>query len=111
MAIEDYMNTPFILLKRSETKEAGRLKTSYTQDATTYTCAIFTPATQKTVVFNKQSYLVAKNLYCSPSVPISDGDVVIINSNEYDVTGITNTNESNHHLSITLITRVSWDGI
>jgi hypothetical protein len=103
--IEKFMNTQFRLYTRSQSQVNGRIQTTYTLNANTFLCAIFSTNTQKTVRFGKQDYIVSRNLYCSTSVPLVLGDYVTINGVEYDVVDIVNTNNLSHHLKVALTSR------
>jgi hypothetical protein len=104
MAIEDYMNTPFVLKRRTEQKVDGRTTTSYSQ-IDSGLCAIFTASEQRTVRFGGQDFVIQKNLYCFASKDIQEGDIVEVDGGEYDVVFKNNTNNLDHHLQIGLVSR------
>lgn len=106
MSIEDHFNTLFNLYVKSRSKVGGQYVTSYVKDAIDYFGGIFTPSTIRTVRVGKEDYVILKNLYCSVSVPVSMGDYIEIDSGEFEVGNIKNTNNLNHHYQLELISRI-----
>lgn len=106
MAIEDHYNTPFKVTMRSRNKVNGRYVTTFVEDATTYLGAVFTPTTTREVRVGKEDYVVLKSLYCATTTPIQKGDYVIIDSGEFEVGNIMDTNNLGHHFNIDLVSRV-----
>ncbi len=104
--IQDHMNTDFYLLTETETQTNGRLVRSFASTGP-FLCAIFTPATAKTVRFGKRDFIIAKNLYCALDVTINLGDYVTVDGADYDVIYKQNTNNLDHHLTIGLVGRES----
>ena len=76
--IESRYNTDFTVFTRLEAKVDGRLLTTYTEDLTTYRCAIFTPTSQRFAIFGKKQFAIEKNLYCSVDTPIVLGDYIVV---------------------------------
>jgi len=104
MNIELFYNQNFLVKKKVETKEGGKLKREYI-DGGVYIGGLFTPGVDRTVRWGKQDFVVSKNLYCSVDVDIELGDRVIIDEKEFDVIFLEDTNNQQHHYFIGLTSR------
>jgi len=104
MDIELFYNKDFLVYKRTETKDKGKVVRGYSA-GTQYVGAFFRPSTDRTVRWDKQDFVIQEVLYCATSVDISLGDKVTKDNKDFDVVYIQNTNDQNHHYQIGLVSR------
>lgn len=104
MGIQRFYNQEFTVKVRTETVTKGKVSRGYSSGIV-YKGAVFTPGIIRTVRFDKQDFVIGRNLYCAVSTAINMGDIVSIDSIEYDVVHKQDTNNNNHHLKIGLSSR------
>lgn len=102
--ITDFYNETFTVHNKTESKVNGKLLRVWSTGED-YIGALFTPSIIRTVRWDKQDFVISKNLYCDVSVPINLGDRVTYSGQEFDVVDKDNTNAADHHFAIGLTSR------
>ena len=54
------------------------------------------------VIGDKQNFISDHRLYCSPSVNVGEGDLIVFNSKEFEVTSVNDVMNMSRHLQVEL---------
>lgn len=97
--IEKLYNQEFMIRKTTETRSHGRPQTTI-EDLGPFV-GRFNPG-NKNITFaeGKKLYLGVDKLYCATSVPLDEGDILLLNDKQYDVVSVKDVFSASHHLEV-----------
>ena len=98
MAIEDYYNKKVIRV----TLSTGSWGTTATRTTIGSFLAAFNPQGSESYAGNKKTVFYDASFYCSANQTLNHKDVLLIDSQNYNIVLIKNTFEMNHHKKVLL---------
>ena len=94
------LNKKFVVLKKTESQDRGRLTTTYTASQTQY-LGRHDPLDGEMVFNNgRKEWHRVDDFFCESFVPVEDGDRLKFGDVEYDVHSVVNVHDIGHHLEL-----------
>ena len=107
MAVGDFYNSTAVVYKQVATQTAmGSVKKSYTVRIASVVCRLAKKRISEVDQYSKRTVRAVWRMYCSASAEnkaIEESDRVTISSQDYEVEGIYNPANKDHHLEINLL--------